>query len=211
MGSEVKTVAVCDTQPISIEGIRSLLAPCPDLDFVAGAVSLVGCMELVREKEPSLALIDKAFGLNAVIDWVSNVRAFSAPIVWGSGITELEAVRMVQAGAMGVAHKTTSLESLLACFRAVAEGRTWMDESLLREHDRSRAWHGPHLTPREMQVLDLVEQGLKNKEIGGKLGIRAGTVKIHLKHIFEKSGVRGRYGLALSGLKKKGLTSVQSA
>ena len=61
------------------------------------------------------------------------------------------------------------------------------------------------LTPREVQVMDLVERGLKNKEIGQTLGIRTGTVKIHLKHIFEKTGIRGRYGLALSGLKHKGL------
>ena len=61
------------------------------------------------------------------------------------------------------------------------------------------------LTPREVQVMDLVERGYKNKEIGQSLGIRTGTVKIHLKHIFEKTGIRGRYGLALSGLKHKGL------
>jgi two-component system nitrate/nitrite response regulator NarL len=53
--------------------------------------------------------------------------------------------------------------------------------------------------------VDLVERGMKNKEIGGELGIQTGTVKIHLKHIFEKTGIRGRYGLALSGLKQKGL------
>jgi DNA-binding CsgD family transcriptional regulator len=46
---------------------------------------------------------------------------------------------------------------------------------------------------------------MKNKDIGDVLGIRTGTVKIHLKHIFEKTGIRGRYGLALSGLKEKGL------
>jgi two-component system nitrate/nitrite response regulator NarL len=50
-----------------------------------------------------------------------------------------------------------------------------------------------------------VERGLKNKEIGESLGIQTGTVKIHLKHIFEKTGIRGRYGLALNGLKQKGL------
>jgi DNA-binding NarL/FixJ family response regulator len=61
------------------------------------------------------------------------------------------------------------------------------------------------LTSREQQVLELVEQGLKNKEIARELGIRPGTVKIHLKHIFEKTGVRGRYGLALTGLKEKGM------
>lgn len=53
--------------------------------------------------------------------------------------------------------------------------------------------------------MELVERGLKNKDIASELGIRIGTVKIHLKHIFEKTGIRGRYGLALSGLKEKGL------
>jgi DNA-binding NarL/FixJ family response regulator len=55
-----------------------------------------------------------------------------------------------------------------------------------------------------------VEQGSKNKEIALELGIRPGTVKIHLKHIFEKTGVRGRYGLAINGLKEKGVVSIAS-
>ena len=58
------------------------------------------------------------------------------------------------------------------------------------------------------EVLDLVEQGMKNKDIAGQLGIRPGTVKIHLKHIFEKTGIHGRYGLALNGLKEKGLLAL---
>jgi DNA-binding NarL/FixJ family response regulator len=63
------------------------------------------------------------------------------------------------------------------------------------------------LTAREQQVMELVELGTKNKDIAIALGIRTGTVKIHLKHIFEKTGIRGRYGLALSGLKEKGLVA----
>ncbi len=55
-----------------------------------------------------------------------------------------------------------------------------------------------------------MEQGFKNKEIALELGIRPGTVKIHMKHIFEKTGVRGRYGLAISGLKERGLVSMVS-
>ena len=61
-----------------------------------------------------------------------------------------------------------------------------------------------NLTPREAQIVELVEKGLRNKEIANSLGIQTGTVKIHLKHIFEKTGCRGRYGLALTGLKEKG-------
>src|SRR5450759_4765593 len=48
-------------------------------------------------------------------------------------------------------------------------------------------------------------------DIAARLGIRPGTVKIHLKHIFEKTGIRGRYGLALSGLREKGLLSMPAA
>ena len=57
--------------------------------------------------------------------------------------------------------------------------------------------------------MELVEHGLKNREIARELWIRPGTVKIHLKHIFEKTGVRGRYGLALTGLRQKGMLSVE--
>jgi two-component system nitrate/nitrite response regulator NarL len=58
--------------------------------------------------------------------------------------------------------------------------------------------------------MELVEHGLKNKEIAHELNIRPGTVKIHLKHIFEKTGVRGRYGLALTGLKHRGVISLMT-
>jgi len=76
---------------------------------------------------------------------------------------------------------------------------------MLREPERvTRTLRSP-LTAREAQVMDLVERGMRNKEVALALGIRVGTVKIHLKHIFEKTGIRGRYGLALSGLKEKGL------
>jgi DNA-binding NarL/FixJ family response regulator len=78
-----------------------------------------------------------------------------------------------------------------------------MEDGLFRENGNGNKEARLGLTPREQQVLELVEQGLRNKEIARELGIRPGTVKIHLKHIFEKTGVRGRYGLALSGLRDK--------
>jgi DNA-binding NarL/FixJ family response regulator len=76
-----------------------------------------------------------------------------------------------------------------------------MEDTVFRDAIRPERYPRSELTARERQVLELVEQGFKNKEIAQELGIRPGTVKIHLKHIFEKTGVRGRYGLALSGLR----------
>jgi DNA-binding NarL/FixJ family response regulator len=145
------------------------------------------------------------------MDWLKRLRAGSrltAPVVWGVSMTEAEAVRLIQAGALGVIRKTAPLDSLLVCLRSVARGNTWMEDSLLQEPDRLVRGMRSNLTARELQVMDLVEQGLKNRDIAVNLGIRPGTVKIHLKHIFEKTGIRGRYGLALSGLREKGLLSL---
>jgi len=87
----------------------------------------------------------------------------------------------------------------------VQAGDSGMADSVFRDSHRVERPSRSELTPREQQVLELVEQGMKNKEIARELGIRPGTVKIHLKHIFEKTGVRGRYGLALSVMRDKGL------
>jgi DNA-binding NarL/FixJ family response regulator len=134
-----------------------------------------------------------------------------APVVWGAALTENEALRLLQLGARGVVHKTAPLEVLLRCFRSVAAGSIWMEEGLMPDQDRSIRGGRSPLTAREAQVMELVERGMKNKDIGRTLGIQTGTVKIHLKHIFEKTGIRGRYGLALSGLRDKGLLTTMES
>lgn len=204
-----KTVGICDTQPVTIEGLQSLLSECNDMQVVGSATTLFSGVELVQNRAPSVVIIDKAFGFPAVIDWLSTLRnSGTCSVVWGVSMNEAEALRIMQAGAQGVVRKTADSSAVLACIRTVALGNTWMEESLLREQtERANRHSRSNLTPREHQVVELVEQGLKNKDIAMSMGIRPGTVKIHLKHIFEKTGIRGRYGLALSGLREKGLLS----
>lgn len=209
-----KSVAICDTEPIAIEGIRTLLGQSEDLYLAAAETSLLGGIEVVRQHAPEVMLLDRGFGIHAVMDCLQRLRAAAGgvcTIVWGVNLSESEALRMMQAGALGVVRKTASLESLLDCMRTVAAGNTWMEESLLQEPEHLPRGTRSNLTSRELQVVELVEQGLKNRDIGAQLGIRPGTVKIHLKHIFEKTGIRGRYGLALSGLREKGLLSLPAA
>jgi two-component system nitrate/nitrite response regulator NarL len=205
---KVRRIAVCDTEPIALEGLRVLLESDEELSVIASDTSLVGGMDSARELLPDVLIVDKAFGLHAVMDCLNTLRragTTTSVVVWGSSIVEPEALRFIQAGALGVIRKTARLESILQCLRTVSRGNAWMDEGLFDEGDLPvRGAHTP-LTARELQVMELVERGMKNKEIGTTLGIRTGTVKIHLKHIFEKTGIRGRYGLALSGLKEKGL------
>jgi DNA-binding NarL/FixJ family response regulator len=160
-------------------------------------------------------LIDKAFGMQLILEWLTGLRApgekdltaQTAIVIWGASVTEAEALRLMQAGARGILRKTAGIPSVMACLRTVAGGRSWMEDSVFRDSGRTERYPRSELTAREQQVLNLVEQGCKNKEIALELGIRPGTVKIHLKHIFEKTGVRGRYGLALSGLRQRSLTA----
>jgi DNA-binding NarL/FixJ family response regulator len=205
----VKTVAICDTEPISIEGLRAILDPCGDLRVVGTETSLINAMDMVRQTRPAVVVIDKAFGIHAVMDWIRRIRSGGAgALLWGVNMSEAEALRTMQAGALGVVRKSAPLISLLSAIRTVASGHTWMEECLMGRNDRSIRGRRSNLTGRELQVLELVEQGMRNKDIAEALGIQSGTVKIHLKHIFEKTGIRGRYGLALTGLKEKGLLSL---
>jgi two-component system nitrate/nitrite response regulator NarL len=167
-------------------------------------------MDAVRDLQPSVLVVEKAFGTPALVDWMASLRALGrkvSVVVWSAAVSQSEALRLLQSGASGVVRKTAPLETVMKCLRTVVAGSNWMEEDLLREMERpQREGHSP-LTSREAQVMELVERGLKNKDIAETLGICVGTVKIHLKHIFEKTGIRGRYGLAISGLKEKGLLS----
>jgi DNA-binding NarL/FixJ family response regulator len=196
-------VSVCDTQPATIEGVRTLLTSYPDLRFVEGTGTLNRAMEMARDHSAGVLLVDKAFGMQAILEWMTVRPPVDAGggigiVIWGVSITEAEALRFLQAGARGILRKTAALPTILACLRTVAAGRSWMEDCVFRDPVRSDRYPRSELTAREQQVLELVEQGCKNKEIAGELGIRPGTVKIHLKHIFEKTGIRGRYGLALN-------------
>jgi len=86
----------------------------------------------------------------------------------------------------------------------VARGDVWIEGSpeLASNGTERRA---PRLTPREKQIVQQICEGQKNKEIAQALSITAGTVKVHLMHIFEKTGVKDRFELAIQGRKLLGL------
>lgn len=202
-----KPILVCDTQPVAIEGVRGLLAQSGDLRFGGAVSSLEAAFELMRGLNPAAIVIDKSFGNQALAEWLRNfsmAKTKTAPVIWGVGVSEAEALRYLQAGARGVLRRTSEPETLLTCLRAVTQGKTWLENGIFSETEKLPYQRRSQLTPREIEVAGLVEQGLRNRDIARNLGIQTGTVKIHLKHIFEKTGVRGRYGLALNGLREKG-------
>jgi DNA-binding NarL/FixJ family response regulator len=209
--SVVCSVGVCETQPVTAEGVRALIEGAGDLEFLWSCTTLDDAMRLARRNPPRIILIDKGAGVSGLIHWVLSMQSSGAPpavVIWGCSMIEAEALRFVQAGARGIIRKVAPPGLLVSCLRSVGAGSMWMEDTIFRCGPRLEAGRRSDLTPREAQVFELVEQGLTNSEIARELGIRPGTVKIHLKHLYEKTGMRGRYHLALSGLKHKGVLSM---
>jgi DNA-binding NarL/FixJ family response regulator len=211
-----KIVSICETQPLTVHGVEHMLNSTEDLAFGSAHASPAEWMLSAGAEKTDVLIIDKGLGAKTVLDALSQLPAehganratVPAVVVWGMSITEAEALRFLQSGAKGIIRKSADIATVLACLRAVSLGRSWMQDSVFRESSAVDAQLRTDLTPREHQVMELVEQGFKNREIAQELGIRPGTVKIHLKHIFEKTGVRGRHGLALNGLRQKGVISL---
>jgi DNA-binding NarL/FixJ family response regulator len=202
------TVFACEAQPIAVEGLVKVLGSCEDLDYAGSAATLREALEAVRVHKPNLLLIDQSAGLKVVFQFLADVRSICPScqsILWVNDLAEVDCFRALQLGARGILKKTLPIDSLLDCLRSVGQGNVWIESSLpgagLGALDRRSS---PRLTPREREIVHHVCAGLKNKEIAEALSITPGTVKVHLMHIFEKTGVKDRFELAVHGRKLLG-------
>ena len=197
------TVAACESQPIVVEGLRKSLEGTKDLQFVGAVATAKGALELVEQHKPAVCLIDKAFGTKAVFQLMADMKTRSPemePILWAAEISEIESFRALQVGARGILKKTLPVNTILDCLRTVARGNIWIENSISDQFvGFINRRNTPHLTAREEEIVALVARGLKNKQIADALCITTGTVKVHLMHIFEKTGVKDRFELAMYG------------
>src|ERR1700745_131614 len=70
-----KSIAICDTQPVTAEGIRNLLRGVPDLKFMTAPESLAQATEVVRKQHPNVLILDKGFGIQAILDWLTEIQS----------------------------------------------------------------------------------------------------------------------------------------
>jgi len=206
----VITVCACDSQPIAVEGLRSVLDATEDLKYVGGANSLLNGLGLLDRYFPTVMLVDRSFGAKPVLDWISSgkLRYTQTRIVlWATVISDVECFRAFQVGACGILKKAAPVAAILHCLRTVAGGQVWTESLYAPQESRLYQHQARALTRREQQIIALVAQGLKNREIASALSIATGTVKIHMMHIFEKTGIRDRFELAMYGLKVSGRPS----
>jgi len=192
-----------DDHRIVREGIASLIDRQPDMRVVASAASGEEAIDLFIEHQPDITLMDLQLGVMDGITAIKIIRRRSP----GARIVVLtmrrgdeDIHRALEAGASAYLMKDTISDDLIRVLREVQAGEHPMPadvEARLAER-ATRAT----LTDREVQVVELVAQGMRNKEIGVSLGISETTVQVHVKNILAKLQVQDRSGAITAAIRR---------
>ena len=193
---------LADDHPLVLQALEGLFATQEDVEVVSVCRDGESALQETRRLSPDVLVLDLAM---PKMDGVSVLERLHAEtlgtrvVVFTGNINERQALDCVRLGVRGVVLKESPPELLLQAVREVAGGEMWVEKRsytqavalLMRQQDANR--HVARLlTAREMEVFLLAAQGLRNREIAQELVVTEGTVKLHLHHVFEKLGLRGR-------------------
>jgi len=210
-------IVVADDHPIFRDGLCKLLALEDDFEVVAQAQDGRQVLDVLQQYEPDILLLDlKMPGLDglATLQRLQIAKNKTRVIVLTASDDKNEFVQAMKLGTSGIVLKQTATELLIKSIRKVHAGEIWLDSHTTaavirqfvandeapapapvaaapRERERSP------LSQREREIVALVAQGFKNKEMAEKMFISEQTVKNHLHNIFDKLGVSDRLELAL--------------
>jgi len=201
-------ILVADDHAIFRDGLRKLLEGAEDVQIVGEASNGVECTKMLAKLKPDILLLDLRMpekdGLG-VLEEVNFDTTQTRVIVLTAAEDDRDVVRAMRLGARGVVLKQSASDSLLKSIRKVSEGEIWLDNRMTAEvidafkksSESGQRREKPLLSDREKEIVQLVAQGFRNREIGEKLFISEQTVKNHLHNIFDKLGVSDRLELAL--------------
>lgn len=192
------------------EGLARMLEREPDLKIVGQCASGAEALPILSKTAATLVLLDVDLGAERALDFINNARkrGFEGKIlIVTAGISDQEAVQLVQAGVGGILHKHNSTSALCDAIRKISAGEVCLENAylgpLFRTVDRTRASAArPKLTERDKTVLRLIFQGLSNREIAERLEISEGAVKASLRQVFGKLKVRTRAQLVKVALEQ---------
>ncbi len=191
------------------EGLALIINQEPDMKIVGSCATVNEAIELYRTVHPDVTLMDLRLGTGSGVDAIKAIRADNAEariIVLTMYEGDEDIFRAHQAGATTYLLKDTLSTDLVRVVREVHAGlRPVLPAVQARLAERASM---PTLTSREVEVIQLISQGLRNKEVGAMLGITEGTVQIHVKNIFAKLQVNDRTG-AVQVAVRRGLIHMQ--
>ena len=198
-------VLVVDDHPIFRDGLCKLLEAEDDVTVVGQGRSGAECVALVEKLKPDVVLLDLKMpdqdGLE-VLRGLAGLDTGARVIVLTASEDERDYVEAVRRGARGLVLKQMATARLLEGIRKVHRGELWINRRVAADVLKAAGQPvpGESLTAREKEVVKLVAQGFRNKEIAEKLALSEQTVKNHLHAIFDKLGVSDRLELALYAL-----------
>jgi two-component system, NarL family, nitrate/nitrite response regulator NarL len=205
---QVIRILVADDHVIFRDGLRKLLEVADDVQIVGEASNGVECTKMLAKFKPDILLLDLRMPEKDGLGVLEEVNFDSLPtrvIVLTAAEDDRDVVRAMRLGARGVVLKQSASDLLLKSIRKVYDGEIWLDNRMTAEvidafkksSESGQRREKPLLSEREKEIVQLVAQGFRNREIGEKLFISEQTVKNHLHNIFDKLGVSDRLELAL--------------
>jgi DNA-binding NarL/FixJ family response regulator len=199
-------VLIVDDQRMVRDGLELLIGLLPDIELVGTANDGVQAIALVAELQPDVVLMDLHMPRMDGTDATRHIRQTHPEvqvIVLTTYADDASVFGALRAGARGYLTKDTSSEQITHAIHTVAAGQALLDptvQSRLLDHldgpppPSQPAAAGPpdNLSNRELEVLQLIANGLSNPEIATRLFVTEATVKTHINHVFSKTGVRDR-------------------
>ena len=191
-------ILVADDHPMLREGLVAVLSTQPDFDIIGEAADGAEVVRLAEALRPDVILLDLEMpdvdgvaALEGLRDAVSAARA----IVFTAHDTDERILRSLRAGARGYLLKGASRQEIFDAVRTVHAGGSLLEPGVttrLLDHVREGGEQTEPLTPRELEVLALISEGLHNSEIAGRLFVTERTVKFHVSSILAKLGADNR-------------------
>ena len=202
-------ILLVDDHVMFREGLARMLEKEADFTVAGQVSSATEGLSVLASTGAGVVLLDVDLGAERALDFVKGARAggFEGKVlIVTAGISDQEAVQLVQAGISGILHKHHSTDVLCDRIRRVAGGEVCLESDylgpLFRAMDRTRSPKRATLTDRDKTILRCILQGLTNKEIGARIEISEGAVKASVRHVCEKLGVRTRSQLVKIALEQ---------
>ncbi len=217
MTEKIIRVLIADDHAIVRDGLSLILGTADDMVVVGAASDGQEALTMVEDLAPDVMLLDLRMpemdGIAVMAQLAVSAAEVRVVVLTTYNEPDLMAAALQQ-GALGYLLKDTDRESLFTTIRAAAEGRSLLAPDVLAQvmqhlkEERQEETQPDPLTDRELEVLNAVAAGQRNKEIARHLGITERTVKAHLTHIFHKLAVDSRTS-AVAVAVKKGLLDLE--
>ena len=216
------TVVIIDDHPVVRAGMRLVLSAAPDIAVVAEGATGADALRLVDQHHPRVLVLDVNLpDMNgvAVAQELRKQHTDTAILALTAHQDSQIVFGLLECGAIGYVLKDEALESLASAVRAAARGESWLSPSVASQVVRRAVGQTPPapaespptpLTPREIQVLCLLAQGLDNAAIAQRLVLTTRTIQNHVSNIYGKLGVTSRAEAILYAI-RHGLVQVPQA